>query len=46
MSLYIKILKVLLSIGNLSSGRVGIVNMATANLHLAVVVAVRYSAVR
>lgn len=34
------------SLGNLSSGRVGIVNMANMNLHLAVVIAIRYSAVR
>ena len=32
--------------GNLSGGRVGIINMANCNLHLAVVIAVRYSAVR
>ena len=32
--------------GNLSSGRVGIINMANMNLHLAVVIAVRYSAAR
>ena len=34
------------SLGNLSGGRVGIINMANCNLHLAVVIAVRYSAVR
>ena len=34
------------SLGNLSSGRVGIINMANMNLHLAVIIAVRYSAVR
>lgn len=34
------------SLGNLSSGRVGIINMANMNLHLAVVIAIRYSAVR
>jgi len=34
------------SLGNLSGGRVGIINMANTNLHLAVVIAVRYSAVR
>lgn len=34
------------SLGNLSSGRVGIINMANTNLHLAVVIAVRYSAAR
>ena len=34
------------SLGNLSSGRVGIINMANMNLHLAVVIAIRYSAAR
>jgi len=34
------------SLGNLSGGRVGIINMANCNLHLALVIAVRYSAVR
>ena len=34
------------SLGNLSGGRVGIINMSNCNLHLAVVIAVRYSAVR
>ena len=34
------------SLGNLSGGRVGIINMANCNLHMAVVIAVRYSAVR
>ena len=34
------------SLGNLSSGRVGIINMANTNLHLAVVIAIRYSAAR
>jgi len=33
------------SLGNLSGGRVGIINMANTNLHLSVVIAVRYSAV-
>lgn len=36
----------ILSLGNLSGGRVGIVTMATANLHSAVVIGVRYSAAR
>ncbi|HIE85224.1 MAG TPA: acyl-CoA oxidase, partial [Dehalococcoidia bacterium] len=34
------------SLGNLSTGRVSIVNMANMNLHLAIVIAIRYSAVR
>lgn len=34
------------SLGNLSSGRVGIINMANMNLHLACIIAIRYSAVR
>ena len=34
------------SLGNLSSGRVGIINMANMNLHLACVIGIRYSAVR
>ncbi len=34
------------SLGNLSSGRVGIINMANMNLHLAVIIAVRYSGAR
>ena len=34
------------SLGNLSSGRVGIINMANMNLQLATIIAVRYSAVR
>ncbi len=29
------------SLGNLSSGRVGIVNMANMNLHMAVIIAIR-----
>jgi hypothetical protein len=32
--------------GNLSSGRVGIVTMANANLHAAIVIGIRYSAAR
>ena len=34
------------SLGNLSSGRVGIINMANMNLHLACIIGIRYSAVR
>ena len=43
---FINDVTLLFGVGNLSSGRVGIVTMANANLHSAVVIGIRYSAAR